>query len=102
MAAQIAAIEGLKAAVGSISLARGGVVSSPMLATVGDNPISDEVVAPLHTLQNMINKSVSNSNNKSTMVFNLPPGSNRDYVRREIVPELRKYLRQNGQATFNA
>jgi hypothetical protein len=100
MAAQIAAIEGLKAAVGTISLAQGGIAYSPVNAVVGDNPTSPEVVAPLHTLQNMINKSVSNTNNKNTMVFNLPPGSNRDYVRREIVPELDAYLRRLGKGAF--
>ena len=96
MAVQIAAIEGLKAAVGTISLAQGGIAYKPVNAVVGDNPTSPEVIAPLHTLQSMINKSVNNNQNNK-YVFNLPPGSNRDYVRREIAPELEAIWRKNGK-----
>jgi hypothetical protein len=44
----------------------------------------------------MINKSVNNNQNNK-YVFNLPPGSNRDYVRREIAPELEAIWRKNGK-----
>ena len=40
-------------------LAQGGIVSAPMIAQVGDNPRSSEVVSPLHELIPMITNAVS-------------------------------------------
>jgi hypothetical protein len=98
VAAQLVVLEGLKAAVGTISLAQGGIVSQPTRAIVGDSS-SPEVVAPLHKLQPMITKAVNNSmNNKFQIIIN--GGASGDMVRKEIIPQLELYFRRKGRV-FN-
>lgn len=100
-AAQLVAVEGLKAAVGTISLAEGGIAYSPVSAIVGDST-SPEVVAPLHKLQPMITKAVSQSmSNKMTFVIQSNGLDNaRDIVRKQIAPELDKYFRKRGGSFY--
>lgn len=43
------------------TLQRGGIVESPMLAVVGDNPRSAEVVAPLHELVGIMRQALGGS-----------------------------------------
>lgn len=103
-AAQLAIVEGLKAAVGTISLAQGGIVSSPTMAMVGDSRISPEVVAPLHKLEPMITRAVNNSSsNKINIVINSNGLDNAaDVVRKQIAPELDRYFKKRGGGFYGA
>jgi len=113
MAAQIAAVEGLKAAVGSISLANGGIAYSPVNAVVGDNPHGPEVIAPLHELQPMIQQAVNSGNggnvsyNAHVHVDNLQDP--KKIMREQIAPAFKEFIiqhhggkisRANGTPTF--
>lgn len=102
-AAQLAVLEGLKAAVGTISLAEGGIVSAPTSAIVGDST-SPEVVAPLHKLEPMITRAVNNStSNKINIVINSNGLDNAaDIVRKQIAPELDRYLKKRGGGFYGA
>jgi len=101
---QLAIVEGLRAAVGAISLAQGGVVSGPMLATVGDTGrrSDPEIVAPLSKLEPMISRAVNNStSNNMTFVINSNGLDNaRDIVRTQIAPELDIYFKSRGAAFY--
>ena len=58
----VAAVAGAAVAEGlAASLANGGIVSSPLLAVVGDNPNSPEVVAPLDKLAEMMQPRVTST-----------------------------------------
>lgn len=55
-----------------ISLAKGGIVSSPVAAIVGDNPTSPEVVAPLHELVGIIREALGGLGTGLTVNITVP------------------------------
>ena len=59
-------------------LANGGIVDAPMIAQVGDNPRSAEVVAPLHELLPMIASSVAHAVSEAFRTSNPTPAQTPD------------------------
>ncbi|RLI52677.1 MAG: hypothetical protein DRP09_17445, partial [Candidatus Thorarchaeota archaeon] len=58
-----------------ISLAKGGIVSSPIAAIVGDNPTSPEVVAPLHDLVDIMRRALADVGGTQVLVtVSVAPG----------------------------
>ncbi len=99
--AALAAVEGLRAAVGTISLAHGGLAYGSTAAIVGDNPnaaTDPEVIAPLSKLQNIMNKSVNDNRSSMTFIINADGLTDADKITRDkIIPAIERYNKSKGR-----